>query len=83
MEVGSYEAKTHLPKLLTRVAKGERISITRRGKVIAELVPPGGIDLNARRKLIDELHQLGEKMRARGARITREEIVAWKNEGRR
>ena len=27
--VGAYEAKTHLPKLLERVLKGERISITR------------------------------------------------------
>ncbi|MDO9452964.1 MAG: type II toxin-antitoxin system prevent-host-death family antitoxin [Stagnimonas sp.] len=83
MEIGSYEAKTHLPKLLARVAKGERITITKRGKVIAELVPPGGVNLDARRKLIDDLHQLGETMRARGVRITREEIVAWKNEGRR
>ena len=26
--VGSYEAKTHLPQLLDRVAKGEKITIT-------------------------------------------------------
>lgn len=37
--VGSYEAKTHLPALLERVAKGERITITRHGKPIAQLVP--------------------------------------------
>lgn len=39
MEVGSYEAKTHLPRLLERVAQGERITITRHGVPIAELVP--------------------------------------------
>ena len=37
--VGSYEAKTHLPKLLDRVAKGERITITKHGVPVAILVP--------------------------------------------
>jgi prevent-host-death family protein len=39
--VGSYEAKTHLPKLLERVARGERILITRHGHAVAMLVPAG------------------------------------------
>ena len=37
--IGSYEAKTHLPALLEKVAKGEKILITRRGKPLAMLVP--------------------------------------------
>ncbi len=37
--VGSYEAKTHLPALLDRAAKGESITITRHGKPVAQLVP--------------------------------------------
>jgi prevent-host-death family protein len=37
--VGSFEAKTYLPALLERVAKGERITITRHGKPVAQLVP--------------------------------------------
>lgn len=37
--VGAYEAKTHLPQLLERVAKGERITITKHGVPIAVLVP--------------------------------------------
>ena len=37
--VGSYEAKTHLPRLLCQVEKGEIIIITRRGKPIARIVP--------------------------------------------
>ena len=36
--VGAYEAKTHLPKLLERVARGERITITKHGLPVAELV---------------------------------------------
>ena len=37
--VGSYEAKTHLPRLLSQVEKGESITITKRGKPIAKLIP--------------------------------------------
>ena len=37
--VGSYEAKTHLPRLLERVERGETITITRHGKPVARLVP--------------------------------------------
>ena len=39
--VGAYEAKTHLPQLLERVANGEVITITKHGKPVAVLVPPG------------------------------------------
>ena len=38
--VGSFEAKTHLPQLLQRVADGEEITITKHGKPVARLVPP-------------------------------------------
>ena len=37
--VGSYEAKTRLPELLKRAAKGEHITITRHGVSVAVLVP--------------------------------------------
>ena len=40
-EVGAYEAKTHLSRLLDRVAGGERITITRHGIPVADLVPVG------------------------------------------
>jgi len=40
--VGSYEAKTHLPALLDRVAQGEQITITRHGVPVAMLVPASG-----------------------------------------
>ena len=38
-KVGSYQAKTHLPRLLKRAAHGERITITRHGAPIAMLIP--------------------------------------------
>ena len=34
-----YKARTQLPKLLIRVARGERVTITRHGKAVAVLVP--------------------------------------------
>ncbi len=37
--VGVFAAKTHLTELLDRVAGGEEIVITRRGKPVAMLVP--------------------------------------------
>lgn len=39
MEIGAFEAKTHLSALLDRVARGERITITRHGVPAARLVP--------------------------------------------
>jgi prevent-host-death family protein len=37
--VGAYEAKTRLSKLLDRVMKGERITITKHGVPVAVLQP--------------------------------------------
>lgn len=46
--VGAYEAKTHLAQLLDRVERGERITITRHGRPVAELIPVTGTsDLTA------------------------------------
>ncbi len=48
--IGAYEAKTHLPRLLDEVARGERITITKHGMPVAVLVPPGvvrDIDIDA------------------------------------
>ncbi len=39
VEVNVHEAKTHLSKLLMRVAAGEQVVIARAGKPIARLVP--------------------------------------------
>ena len=37
--IGAYEAKTHLPRLLNRIARGESVTITRHGRPVARLVP--------------------------------------------
>ncbi len=38
-EIGLFEAKTHLSKIMDRVEKGETFYITRHGKKIAEVKP--------------------------------------------
>jgi prevent-host-death family protein len=44
MVVGAFEAKTHLSALLDRVARGEQVVITRRGRPVARLVPAAAPD---------------------------------------
>lgn len=39
-KVSIYDAKTNLSKLIEKVNQGEKVVITNRGKVVAELVAP-------------------------------------------
>lgn len=38
-EIGVYDAKTQLPRLLDDVEQGETVTITRHGRPVARLVP--------------------------------------------
>lgn len=40
-----HEAKTHLSRLLERVARGERVVISKAGNPIADLVPHHAVDV--------------------------------------
>jgi prevent-host-death family protein len=40
-EVGLFEAKTRLSALVTRVQRGEEITITKHGAPVARLIPAG------------------------------------------
>ena len=67
--IGSFEAKTHLPQLLERVAKGEEITITRHGKPVARLVPaapkPDVRQVIAEMKAFRKQNTLGEGLTIR------------------
>ena len=54
-EIGAYEAKTHLPALLERVARGEKFTITKHGRPIARLVPVERTGPDRRREAIERL----------------------------
>ena len=77
-KVGAYEAKTHLPKLLERVLKGERITITKHGIPIAMLQSPDPEKAVDTQSVIAEIRKLRNKHSLNGLSI-REMI----EEGRR
>ena len=66
--IGAYEAKTHLPRLLDRVAQGESVTITRHGHPVAQLVP---VENEARR---DRAQQAAQRILERRARLGRTSI---------
>lgn len=76
--VGSYEAKTRLPELLRRIAKGEQITITKHGVSIAVLMPAGSSKKRDARALIQEIRKFRKGRTLRGMDL-REMI----DEGRR
>ena len=62
IEVGSFEAKTHLSELLERVKAGEQVLITKRGKAVARLVPVEDDRPASVRQAIDGLTALRNKI---------------------
>jgi prevent-host-death family protein len=77
--VGAYEAKTHLPQLLDRVARGEEIQITRNGRPIARLVPESASEQHDVRNVIAQVRQF-RKGRKLGGDISIRDLI---DEGRR
>ncbi len=70
-EVGAYDAKTHLPKLLERTQKGERFVITKHGRPVAELVPVFRTDPDVVCRTIGGIRSFREILRKRGVRVER------------
>ena len=66
--VGSFEAKTKLAELLDRVAAGESVTITRRGKAVARLVAIRTDEEQARLKALIEEIKRTRVGRDRGAK---------------
>jgi len=77
-KIGSYEAKTHLPKLLKQTAKGEKITITKHGVPVAMLVPVQPVRKSDPQVIIMELREF-RKAHTLGGISLREMI----EEGRR
>jgi prevent-host-death family protein len=77
-EVQASEAKTHLPKLLDAVERGETIIITRHGRAVARLSPENA-DRETVARALENLRKLGK----RTGKVTVEDILEWRDEGRR
>ena len=68
-EIGAYDAKTHLPKLLERVQKGERFVITKHGRPVAELGPVTARDPQATLTALAQMRSGRESLARRGLRL--------------
>jgi prevent-host-death family protein len=68
-EIGAYDAKTHLPRLLERVQKGERFIITKHGRPVAELLPYSGHDAERARRAVARMRAGREALAKRGVRL--------------
>jgi prevent-host-death family protein len=72
------EAKTHFLRILDDVERGESVIVTRHGKRVARLVPEAEIDRERVQRAIDGMRAL----RQRTGKVSLEEIISMKNEGR-
>ncbi|HEX9886324.1 MAG TPA: type II toxin-antitoxin system prevent-host-death family antitoxin [Longimicrobiales bacterium] len=78
-QVGAYHAKTHLAELLDRVESGERITITRHGRPVADLVPTAGAPEMTVAEAIQGLCEFRQS-HPRGSDLTLRQLI---EEGRR
>ncbi len=77
-DVQATEAKAKFSELLDEVERGERVQITRRGRVIARLIPAHEADELDKKRAFAELRTL----RARLPKIPQAELLASIREGR-
>jgi prevent-host-death family protein len=67
-QVGVYDAKTHLARLLDEVERGETVTITRHGQPVARLVPVRGGKRSVQ-EVIEELREFRKRHPLRGLKI--------------
>ena len=79
MQVGMHEAKTNLSKLVAYAQSGEEVLITNRGEVVARIVGANKDGKNKAKELMDKMRAMHKE----SPLGTLEELMEWKNEGRR
>ncbi|MBN8955018.1 MAG: type II toxin-antitoxin system prevent-host-death family antitoxin [Rhizobiales bacterium] len=78
-DVKSTELKARLSHFLDAVERGETVGITRHGRRIGKIVP----ETEDRQAAIRRARAEIEEARKTAPRVTVEEILAWRDEGRR
>jgi prevent-host-death family protein len=78
-EIGAFEAKTRFSELLRKVDQGERFTVTKRGRAVAQLVPA---------KLEPDQDRVNEAVRSllnfpRIEGIPGDTVLEWIREGRK
>jgi len=76
-EIQASEAKTHLPRLLDDVERGETVIITRHGRAIARIVP----EAHRRREEIDRAIESLKALRRRTGKIALRDLLSARHEG--
>jgi prevent-host-death family protein len=79
-QVSVFEAKNRLSALLDQVAQGRAVTITKRGRPIARLVPAPSVQEAGQAAV--RLRALRTAIAARSERVAADEIRAWRDEGR-
>ena len=80
--VGSHEAKTHLPRPLSQVEKGDTITITKRGRPIARIVPAEEQPVRDVATVIREFKVYSQQQARGRAKPSVREMKAMTEEGR-
>jgi prevent-host-death family protein len=75
--VSAYEAKTHLPRLIRAVERGETVIITRHGKPVARLAP---IEDQRGAEVTEAIERI-KRLRRRLPKVSLEELLAARHEG--
>lgn len=78
MEIGIYQAKTHLAGLIQKVNQGEEVVITKRGRPVANLTKANPTDNSS---LSDAISLIIKTRQAR-KQVTATQLSTWKNQGR-
>ncbi|MGN6269445.1 MAG: type II toxin-antitoxin system Phd/YefM family antitoxin [Sphingomonas sp.] len=77
------EFKDKVSEIVAAAEAGEDITITRHGREVVKLVGLAHDHRERQREAVEGLLAFREKLRERGVRVTSDELIAWKNEGRR
>jgi prevent-host-death family protein len=78
-EIQASEAKTHLPRLLDEVERGETLVITRHGRRIARLVP----EVDRRQQEVDQALAAIRTLRSRTGPLSVDDLLSARDEGRK
>lgn len=80
-EISVFDAKNKLSALLDQVERGDEVAITRRGKVVAKLVPVASSSRS--KEAAERLRALRRAIARRGVVLPWDELKRFRDEGRR
>ena len=77
-EIGAFDAKTRLSEILRKVEQGERFTITKRGRAVADVVPSQQRDQQRVKEAAEALRNF-----PRITGVSGDEVLQWIRKGRK